>query len=116
VPFAPGCGGASRFLRRSRRRLGGLRDRPGGLSLGRGSRPSAGALREAAPREGLAAYGVRDAILVLVALTFSPAGQRSTLLRSLRLDLRRPDDRGALAALAVAQLRAASAAPPERVR
>jgi len=62
------------------------------------------ALRAAAPRGGVGPFAVRQAVLVLVSLTFSPLSQRTTLLRALGLDPREPAVRAELVDLAVAQL------------
>lgn len=45
------------------------------------------ALRRAGPRHGLRAFRVDDAVLVFVALTFSPVAQRSTFMAALDRDL-----------------------------
>ena len=73
------------------------------------------ALRALAPGRGIAAFDVRDAVLVLVSLTFSPITQQATLLRALELDLRKRQTRDHLIDLAVAQLLATLRGDRERV-
>ncbi len=62
------------------------------------------ALRSVAPRRGVQAFEVTDAVLLFVSLTFSPLAQRATFMASLQIDLREPRARRRHVRLVVDQL------------
>jgi hypothetical protein len=62
------------------------------------------ALRRVARRRGLGSFRVNDAIVVFIALTFSPMSLRHTLMKSLDRDLTRGAARRQQVTLAVTQL------------
>jgi TetR/AcrR family transcriptional regulator len=62
------------------------------------------ALRAVAPKRGLGAFDVADAVLLFVSLTFSPLTQRSTFMASLGRDLDDPKVRRRHVKLVAAQL------------
>ncbi len=62
------------------------------------------ALRGVAPARGVRAFGVDDAVMLFVSLTFSPLTQRSTFLAALERDLENPATRRRHVAFVVDQL------------
>lgn len=63
------------------------------------------ALRAVAPKRGVRAFRVSDAVLLFVSLTFSPLTQRATFMASLGHDLDDPKARRRHAKLVAGQLR-----------